>query len=76
MAVLRLCPDFAWEAGSTLEDVDCLLHATRQIFPQLIDPETTDSPTKTLKLQVSPVIVILAATSCGPMNRLTIDLNV
>jgi hypothetical protein len=47
-----------------------------QILSQLINPETTDSPTETLELEVSPVVIVLATTACGAVNSFSIDFYV
>jgi hypothetical protein len=61
---------------SVRENADYLLSTTGQILPQLINPETTDSPTETLKLQISPIVIIFATTACGAVNSLSIDFYV
>jgi len=35
-----------------------------------------DSPSETLKLQVSPIVIVLATTTRGPVNGLAIDFYV
>ncbi len=52
------------------------LDAPWEVFAQLIDPKAADLPAEALELQVAPIVVVLAATTSGPVNRLTVHFHI
>ena len=64
------------ETSSIVEQADYLLHAARQILPQFVNPESNHAPAEALKLKVSPMVIVLAATAGSSVDRFAVHLHV
>jgi hypothetical protein len=54
--------------GNSREALGNPFDATRKVFAKFINPKAAHAPAEALKLQVSPVVIVLAAAASGAVD--------